>query len=235
MCILFFYVNPNPQEGKYKIILASNRDEFYVRNAKEAFKWNCQPTIISGQNSIVETQNFISGVDTDTVYTFFLIGLDMESGREGGTWLGMGINNEEVNKKLRIGVLLNVTGEEPKSGAKGRGFIVTDYLKFEEKTTQDYIDKLKAETNYNAFNFVGIELMDNNIDTHHYSNVSADAEIKYYGENVLGFSNSLPNCPLTKVTEGTKRFKKVVDNYNNTEKHEELITNLINVLKWDQR
>lgn len=49
MCILFIYVNSNAKEGKYKIILASNRDEFYVREAKQASKWAEDPTIISGK------------------------------------------------------------------------------------------------------------------------------------------------------------------------------------------
>lgn len=81
----------------------------------------------------------------------------MLSGREGGTWLGVGLNNE-TDKKLRIGALLNVTGEERKQDALGRGFIVTDYLKFNEQTIYEYVKKLKAEKSYNAFNFIGIEM-----------------------------------------------------------------------------
>lgn len=36
MCILFVYVDPAPSEGGYRVIVASNRDEFYSRPAKQA-------------------------------------------------------------------------------------------------------------------------------------------------------------------------------------------------------
>ena len=39
MCILFVYINPDPQPGTYKVILASNRDEIYKRPAKPSHEW----------------------------------------------------------------------------------------------------------------------------------------------------------------------------------------------------
>lgn len=39
MCVIFFYVNSNPNPGGYKLILASNRDEFYARDTQDAAKW----------------------------------------------------------------------------------------------------------------------------------------------------------------------------------------------------
>lgn len=39
MCILFVYVNPKPEPGGYKIILASNRDESLSRPALPAHEW----------------------------------------------------------------------------------------------------------------------------------------------------------------------------------------------------
>lgn len=39
MCILFAYVNPKPEPGGYKIILASNRDESFSRPALPAHEW----------------------------------------------------------------------------------------------------------------------------------------------------------------------------------------------------
>ncbi|XP_037801984.1 transport and Golgi organization 2 homolog [Penaeus monodon] len=61
MCLLFVYINPDPKEGEYKVILVNNRDEFYSRPTKPAYFWD-------------------SGI---------LGGADMYTGREGGTWLGM--------------------------------------------------------------------------------------------------------------------------------------------------
>lgn len=39
MCVIFFYVNSNPTAGGYKLILASNRDEFFARDTQDAAKW----------------------------------------------------------------------------------------------------------------------------------------------------------------------------------------------------
>ncbi|ROT62798.1 putative transport and Golgi organization protein 2-like isoform X2 [Penaeus vannamei] len=61
MCLLFVYINSDPKEGDYKLILVNNRDENYNRPTKPARFWD-------------------SGI---------LGGADMFAGREGGTWLGM--------------------------------------------------------------------------------------------------------------------------------------------------
>lgn len=89
----------------------------------------------------------------------FNIGIDLEKGREGGTWLGMcNVNEEPKKEKIRIGALLNVTGEERHAGALGRGFIVTNYLKNPKINTENYIESLKLGQVYNAFNFVTVEV-----------------------------------------------------------------------------
>ncbi|XP_060558813.1 transport and Golgi organization 2 homolog [Ruditapes philippinarum] len=62
MCLLFVYVNENPEENGYKLILASNRDEFWPR-----------PT---------DTAKFRDD-------SKWMGGADLEPGREGGSWLGI--------------------------------------------------------------------------------------------------------------------------------------------------
>lgn len=47
MCILFIYTDPNPKAGTFRLILASNRDEYFARPAQPAEL--CSETkIISG-------------------------------------------------------------------------------------------------------------------------------------------------------------------------------------------
>lgn len=46
MCITFIDTNPNPKNGEYRLIIASNRDEFYKRPSKQAFF--CPDTKIIG-------------------------------------------------------------------------------------------------------------------------------------------------------------------------------------------
>jgi hypothetical protein len=41
----------------------------------------------------------------------------MEAGREGGTWLGISTNTQQ--KAIKLGALLNVTGEKQNPNAKG--------------------------------------------------------------------------------------------------------------------
>lgn len=48
MCILFFDFQPFPQASAYKLILASNRDEFYDRPTDAAGFWNDNPNICAG-------------------------------------------------------------------------------------------------------------------------------------------------------------------------------------------
>ncbi|KAH8373190.1 hypothetical protein KR009_001621 [Drosophila setifemur] len=81
MCVIFFCADAQPRTGGYKLILASNRDEFFGRNTQTAAKWS----------------------NADHVYG----GIDLEPGREGGTWLAIG-HSEGV---FKVGALLNLTGE----------------------------------------------------------------------------------------------------------------------------
>lgn len=93
------------------------------------------------------------------ISTHYLLisGRDMENGREGGMWLGASLL-QTGNVKFRVGVLLNVTGEERNSGVKGRGAIVTEYVK-NDIILNDYVEKvLKTNGPYNAYNLVAVEL-----------------------------------------------------------------------------
>lgn len=55
MCILFIYVNSghggdgDPVLGEYRLVLASNRDEYYARPAKIAGPWDESPHVIGGK------------------------------------------------------------------------------------------------------------------------------------------------------------------------------------------
>jgi len=48
MCILFTYINPSPQQGGFKVVIASNRDEMYVRPAKAAHQWQNHDGVYGG-------------------------------------------------------------------------------------------------------------------------------------------------------------------------------------------
>lgn len=80
----------------------------------------------------------------------------MHSGREGGMWLGVATKPTNAGK-VRIGALLNVTGEDRKEGVQGRGFIVADYLAGDLNLVE-YITVLEKKGPHNAFNLVTVEI-----------------------------------------------------------------------------
>ncbi|XP_067641371.1 transport and Golgi organization protein 2 isoform X2 [Eurosta solidaginis] len=215
MCVIFVYVNSNPIAGGFKLILASNRDEFYARETQAAAKW----------------------ANKEHVYG----GIDLEPGHEGGTWLAVG-GHEGV---FKIGALLNLTGEPKPRNAVGRGMIVSDFVaSTDEYNIQTYNSKLLADCKkYSAFNFVSIEISDNT--PAHVSLLSnKPPRLEHFVENkCYGFGNSLASAPLQKVIKGRQRFESVVEDFHSklTTTHKEyisnkslqmeLVTNLKNLLK----
>uniref|UniRef100_A0A2K6T8E0 Transport and golgi organization 2 homolog n=1 Tax=Saimiri boliviensis boliviensis TaxID=39432 RepID=A0A2K6T8E0_SAIBB len=88
MCIIFFKFDPRPvSKNAYRLILAANRDEFYSRPSKLADFWGSNNEILSG--------------------------LDMEEGREGGTWLG-------ISTRGKLAALTNYLQPQLDRQARGR-------------------------------------------------------------------------------------------------------------------
>lgn len=50
MCIVFLYFNDNPGPEGFKLIIASNRDEFYSRPAAPAQFWETNPHVLGGED-----------------------------------------------------------------------------------------------------------------------------------------------------------------------------------------
>ncbi|XP_006875884.1 PREDICTED: transport and Golgi organization protein 2 homolog isoform X2 [Chrysochloris asiatica] len=89
MCIIFFKFDPRPvSKNAYRLILAANRDEFYHRPSKVADFWGNNNEILSG--------------------------LDMEEGKEGGTWLG-------ISTRGKLAALTNYLQPRLDKDARGRG------------------------------------------------------------------------------------------------------------------
>lgn len=206
MCILFVYTDPAPKPGGYRIVIASNRDETYSRPAAAAH--TCEKTNVIG-------------------------GRDMEVGRENGMWLGISPKRTE-HCRFRFGALLNVTGEGKKSGVKGRGFIVTDFLKGSD-TAEQYVDCLeKSEEVLNSFNFVAVELSDGHVKTYHTSNAPPGCKV-FEGKQVMGFGNSTCESPLQKVQAGKERFLEIINKNNSKERKDELYKELLDLLRWRKK
>uniref|UniRef100_A0A8W7PTE8 Transport and Golgi organization protein 2 n=1 Tax=Anopheles coluzzii TaxID=1518534 RepID=A0A8W7PTE8_ANOCL len=220
MCILFVYVDDGSVAGRYRLVLASNRDELYARPAKLAAPWEENARIIGGR--------------------------DMEPGREGGTWLAIG--NHPAGQ-IKLGALLNVTGENKANVTNGRGPIVANFLKG-ELTSRAYSEQLLAQDNFGAFNFVSIQLDANGSDRSedrsegrnqsggtvlHTSNAPHSIDTCKTGQ-ALGFGNSTLEKPLQKVCRGREQFDEIVARCNVPFADKDaLVHELMGLLKSDVR
>jgi len=80
MCILLLWrQEANELIGRYKFILAANRDEVFYRPAKPACYWLDQPHILAGE--------------------------DRTEGYEGGTWIGVSKPRGRIGVLTNIKVL----------------------------------------------------------------------------------------------------------------------------------
>lgn len=73
---------------------------------------------------------------------------------------------------------------------------------------------------------------DGGVKVYHHSNLQDDL-IVYEGKQTLGFGNSNPIVPFTKVKRGVARFESIIAK-NGSDK-EQLIGDLLDLLKWDQQ
>ncbi|DAA20395.1 TPA: hypothetical protein LOC518209, partial [Bos taurus] len=126
MCIIFFKFDPRPvSKNAYRLILAANRDEFYHRPARAADFWGSNNEVLSG--------------------------LDMEEGKEGGTWLG-------ISTRGKLAALTNYLQPRLNRNARGRGELVAQFLT-SDMDSLSYLKKVSAEGHlYNGFNLIAADL-----------------------------------------------------------------------------
>ncbi|XP_003701818.1 transport and golgi organization 2 [Megachile rotundata] len=184
MCILFIYRNPNANSESYRLIVATNRDEFLKRPALPAHYWKNHPECLGGT--------------------------DMEPGKEGGTWLALSmtgkagvilnLSNEESltnNPKQGRGALIPnfVTSNDSASS----------YL-------DKLYNENKNGSLYNPFLLILINLYNANV--HCLSSSINSIGPSLAEDSILGFSNSGLGVPYKKVEVGKEKFKSIVNNAN---------------------
>ncbi|XP_072096955.1 transport and Golgi organization protein 2 homolog isoform X1 [Mobula birostris] len=176
MCIIFFHFNPNSSSA-YRLILAANRDEFYSRPSKPAEFWTNNCNILSG--------------------------LDMEKGKEGGTWLGM-------SKKGKCAALTNYLQSSSNMEGLGRGFLVPNFL------TQDidglsYLKKISLQGHlYNGFNLLTADFSSTKGDMMCYYGNKSHEEPRVLDPGIYGLCNSLLETPWKKLVHGKKLFTETI-------------------------
>ncbi|XP_043385302.1 transport and Golgi organization protein 2 homolog isoform X2 [Chelonia mydas] len=197
MCILFLKFDPRPvSKNAYRLILAANRDEFYNRPSKSADFWDSSNEILSG--------------------------LDMEEGKEGGTWLG-------ISKKGKMAALTNYLQPKIDKNAKGRGALVRNFLTT-DLDSFSYLKKVSLEGHlYNGFNLIAADLSSTNGDVICYYGNKGESEPIFLNAGIYGLSNSLLDTPWKKLQYGKQLFTEVIKQSQDLAK-EDLVQELIKVL-----
>ncbi|CAM4564964.1 unnamed protein product [Lepidochelys olivacea] len=197
MCILFLKFDPRPvSKNAYRLILAANRDEFYNRPSKSADFWDSSSEILSG--------------------------LDMEEGKEGGTWLG-------ISKKGKMAALTNYLQPKIDKNAKGRGALVRNFLTT-DLDSFSYLKKVSLEGHlYNGFNLIAADLSTINGDVICYYGNKGESEPIFLNAGIYGLSNSLLDTPWKKLQYGKQLFTEVIKQSQDLAK-EDLVQELIKVL-----
>ncbi|GIY00793.1 transport and Golgi organization protein 2 homolog [Caerostris extrusa] len=201
MCLLTFYLNPDAGKHELYLVLVNVRDEIYTRPTQLASFWEKHPHVIGG--------------------------MDLESGKEGGTWLAM-------SKKGKIGALLNILqpDEEILPGKKGRGFLAVDYV-VDEKNCTTYLEEISSQgVNYNEFLLVTIEFTSLNVPKIAcYTNSSSLPPVSLQ-PGIHAFGNSIEReKPWPKVSKMKEMFTEVVKKYPSVSTKQTLVDELFSLLQ----
>uniref|UniRef100_A0A1A8LRY3 Transport and golgi organization 2 homolog n=1 Tax=Nothobranchius pienaari TaxID=704102 RepID=A0A1A8LRY3_9TELE len=180
MCIIFFKFDPRPaSKNAYRLILAANRDELYNRPSKAADFWGNNNEILSG--------------------------LDLEIGKEGGSWLG-------ISKRGKLAAITNYMEGAPNPEAQGRGFLVSNYLMDQDVDSYSYLKKVSTEGHlYNGFNLITAEFKAKRDTVCYYGNRGRSEPIHLNPAGIYGLSNSLLDTPWKKLLQGKHHFTSVVN------------------------
>ncbi|KAM5226370.1 transport and Golgi organization protein 2 homolog isoform 5-T6 [Hipposideros larvatus] len=180
----------------FRLILAANRDEFYHRPSKLADFWGNNNEILSG--------------------------LDMEEGREGGTWLG-------ISTRGKLAALTNYLQPRLDRDARGRGELVAHFLTTDVDSLT-YLKKVSAEGHlYNGFNLIAADLSTEKGDVICYYGNRGEPEPVVLAPGTYGLSNALLETPWRKLCFGKQLFLEAVERSQALPK-DVLIAQLLDVL-----
>ncbi|XP_055939378.1 transport and Golgi organization 2 homolog [Argiope bruennichi] len=201
MCLLTFYLNPNASETELYLVLVNVRDEIYNRPTKLADFWEQYPQVIGG--------------------------MDMEPGKEGGTWLAM-------NKKGKIGALLNILqpDEEILPGKKGRGFLAFDYVVGDQDCFTYLNDVSREGKDYNEFLLVAIEFSSLKVPKIACYTNSSSLPPVLLEPGIHSFGNSIEReQPWPKVPKLKEKFSEVIEKYPSIFQKDDLLNELFALLQ----
>lgn len=153
--------------------------------------------------------------------------MDLEPGREGGTWLGMATDG-------KFAAITNYR-QAPKfvnPNARGRGHLVPDFLKG-DVNVDSYLRTVSSQSKeYNGFNLlVGKLLQTGETKVGWYCNIE-DKQVTMLKPGIHVLSNKVLNCSWPKMAYGRERFAEILEESSNKQ---ELVDKLMGLLNVRQR
>ncbi|KAF4529382.1 hypothetical protein B566_EDAN017769, partial [Ephemera danica] len=201
MCILFFHAKKLNLHGKFRVIIVSNRDEFYARPAQPAHFWREHCDVFGGR--------------------------DQQAGDEGGTWLAINKQGRlatllnitsalrETTARSRGHLVTDfVTSQVP--GPQFQAQVVQEALQhnpFHLLTMEIVPDDVRVlyVARQPDGQVLGPEELSPSLDT----------------PLTASLSNSPLHIPFRKAKEGAQIFQDLIARLDNTDRKEELISSLL--------
>jgi len=180
MCLILFAYKAHPN---YPLVIAANRDEFYLRPTKAAHFWSSS-----------KSESFIAGKDL----------------QEGGTWLGLTTTGRwTAITNYRQAIAGKIPTEKlPRS----RGALSRHFLEWEENTNRaetDYFPPIaNNQSEYGGFNLLAGDLNKLFYFSNRHNPIQTQAiEVE---PGVHGLCNHLLNTPWPKVEKGKQLFQQSI-------------------------
>ncbi|XP_011143841.1 transport and Golgi organization 2 homolog isoform X2 [Harpegnathos saltator] len=157
-------------------------------------------------------------------------GIDMEPGKEGGTWLAL-------STKGKAAIILNFVNKEgvPNMSRKSRGSLIKNFITSND-SIELYLNKLHKENiNIQPYNPYCLVLLDlNNANVHYLNSCVECTGPMMCNSDIIGIGNSGIDYPYKKVETGKEEFKVIVKNADISNQNN-LIEKLVNFLKSKER
>ncbi|XP_077532780.1 transport and Golgi organization 2 homolog [Haemaphysalis longicornis] len=180
MCLLFVYINPDPGEDGFSLVLVNARDEFFHRPSKPAEFWEDEPDIIGGR--------------------------DQEKGREGGTWMAV---SKKGRLAALLNILQPADRMDPTKRGRGFLVVDFVKSTMDGSTYLAQLAKDKDEYNGFLFVTIEAKPRDKKVSMGYYSNLQKDGP-KVLEPGCYAFGNSVPPQFWAKVRCGKEKFEKLV-------------------------
>ena len=153
--------------------------------------------------------------------------MDLEHGKEGGTWLGM-----TTSGKFAAITFYRQAPKFVDRNAKGRGHLVSDFLEGDDYV-ESYLESVSNQSDkYNGFNLlVGKLQQAGETKVGWYCNIE-EKHITLLKPGIHVLSNKVLNCSWPKMAHGRKKFAEILEE---TSTKQELIDKLMGLLNARQR